>query len=123
MGLILISLLRSLLLTLAIELLVAVAVKVRSAKDLLIIALANILTNPIVNYCYYWAIYLFSAHSITTILILLALEAFAVVTEFLIFKYLLSYDRIGKLKLSLLLNGVSFLTGVVLSALIRLIGV
>lgn len=119
MGLILLSLLRSLLLTLAIELLLAAALKVRGAKDVLVIALANILTNPIVNYCYYWAIYLFSRHSVYTIAILLALEVFAVFAEFLIFRYLLSYDRIGKLKLSLILNGASFLFGVVLTVILR----
>ena len=122
MGLILISLLRSLLLTLVIELFLAAALKMHSGKDLLIVALANILTNPIVNYCYYWAIYFFSAYSIYTILILLALEVFAVFTEYLIFKRLLSYDRIGKLKLSLILNGVSFMIGLFLSALLRWIG-
>ena len=120
MGLILISLLRSLIPTLIVELYLAAALRVHSGKDLLVIALANILTNPIVNYCYYWAIYLFSEHSVYSWLILLALEVFAVVTEFVIYRFLLSYDRIGKLKLSLLLNGASFLFGLLLSLLLKL---
>lgn len=121
MDLVLLSLLRSLLLTLVVELLLAVVLKVRKGKDLLIIALANTLTNPIVNYCYYWTLCLLPEYSIIKGLILLALEVFAVFTEFLIYKYLLSYDRIGKLKLSLLLNGASFLTGFVLTVILRLI--
>lgn len=118
MGLIGLSLLRSLLATMVIELFLAAALKVRSGKDLLIVALVNILTNPVVNYCYYWAIYLFSERSIYTILILLGLEILAVVTEFLIYRRLLTYDRIGPMKLSLLLNGASFLIGVLLSVIL-----
>ena len=121
MKTILLSLLVSLLLTLAVELILALALKVRSKKDLLVIALANLLTNPLVNYCYDWAVYLFTARSVYTILILAGLELFAVLTEFLIYKLLLSYDRIGKLKLSFLLNGASFLAGLLLSGLLRLI--
>ena len=120
MGLILISLLRSLIPTLIVELYLAAALRVRSGKDLVVIALANVLTNPIVNYCYYWAIYLFSEHSIYTWLILLVLEVFAVAAEFLIYRALLSYDRVGKLKLSLLLNGASFLFGLMLTVLMQL---
>lgn len=115
MGLILISLLRSLIPTLIIELYFAAALRVRSGHDLFVIALANILTNPIVNYCYYWAIYLFSEHSAYTWVILLMLEVFAVMTEFVIYRFLLSYDSVGKLKLSLLLNGASFLFGLLLT--------
>ena len=118
---ILISLLLSLALTLAVELSLALILKVRKDKDLAIIALANFLTNPVVNYCYYWAVYLFTERSIYTILILVALEAAAVFVEFLIYRSLLTYDRIGKLKLSLLLNAASFLTGVIISGIIYLL--
>ena len=121
MDLISVSLLQSLLLTLIAELFLAAALKVHSGKDLVVIALVNCLTNPIVNYCYYWAVYWFSARNVYTFLILLGLEAFAVITEFLLYKHLLSYERIAPLKLSLLLNGASFLLGLLLNILLKAI--
>ena len=115
------SLLLSLLLTLAVELSIAFLLKIRRGKDLFIIGLANLLTNPVVNYCYYWAIFFFTARSIYTILILIALEAAAVFVEFIIYKQLLSFERFGKLKLSLLLNGASFLTGLIISIILSIV--
>lgn len=112
---ILLSLLLSLILTLSVELSIAFLLKIRRGKDLIIIGLANLLTNPVVNYCYYWAIYFFTARNVYTVLILIALEAAAVFVEYLIYKLLLSFERFGKLKLSLLLNGASFLTGLIIS--------
>ena len=121
MGSILISLSASLLLTLAVELPLAFLLKVRGGKNLLIVVLVNLLTNPVVNYCYYWALRFFAADSIYTILFLAFLELAAVLTEFLFYKLLLSYDRLGKLKLSLLLNAASFAAGLLVSGAIRLL--
>ena len=112
---ILLSLLLGLILTLAVELTLAFLLKIRRGKDLFVIALANLLTNPVVNYCYYWAIACFTAKSVYTVLILTALELATVFIEFLIYRRLLSFERFGKLKLSLLLNGASFLTGLIIS--------
>ena len=120
MKALLFSLLLSLVITLATELSLALLLKVRSGKDLLVIALVNLLTNPIVNYCAYWMLYLFGLRSIYTILVIILLEAAAVLTEFLIYRQLLLYERIGKLKLSLLLNGASFLAGLAVSGIIAL---
>ena len=117
---ILLSLCLSLILTLAVELLLALLLGVRRGKDIFIIALVNILTNPVVNYCSNWAFLLFSVRSVYSALIVAALEIAAVIVEFLIYRRLLSYDRIGKLKLSLLLNGASFLMGIVVSAVMML---
>ena len=117
---ILLSLSLSLILTLAVELALALILGVRRGKDLFIIALANILTNPAVNYCAYWAFRLFTTHSIYTVLIIILLEISAVFAEFIIYRRLLSYERVGKLKLSLLLNAASFLTGIVISAFMTL---
>ena len=121
MNSVLLSLLLSLVLTLAVELTLAFLLKVRDKKDLLVIALSNLLTNPIVNYCYYWAIFIFTKHSVFTYIILAFLEVAAVLTEYMIYRKLLSYDRIGKLNLSLILNAASFLTGIALSAALRLL--
>lgn len=109
------SLFLSLFVTLAAELLFAYLLRVRRPRDLLVVALVNILTNPIVNYGYYWAVYLFPDRSIYTVLIVALLEVGAVLTEYVIYRCLLSYDRIGKLKLSLLLNAASFVTGLLVS--------
>lgn len=111
----------SLILTLAVELSVAALLRIRQGKQLLLIALANLLTNPAVNYCYYWALRFFTADNIYAILILIALEAAAVLIEFLIYRSLLSFDRFGKLKLSLILNGSSFGAGLLVSVIIKLL--
>lgn len=116
---ILLPLLFSLVLTLAVELTLALLLQVRRGKDLFVIALVNILTNPIVNYCYYWAIFFFSEHSVYTYLILAVLEIAAVIIEFLLYRSLLSYDRIGKLKLSIILNSASFIAGLLLTVILR----
>ena len=116
----LIPLLFSLVLTLAVELTLAFLLKVRAPKDLLVVALANLLTNPLVNYAYYWAIYFFTSRSLYTYLILAALELAAVLVEFLIYRMLLSYDRIKKLLLSVILNAASFLSGILVTLLLRL---
>ena len=118
---ILLPLLFSLVLTLAVELPLALLLKVRRGKDLLVIALVNILTNPVVNYCYYWAVFIFSEHSVYTYLILAVLEITAVIIEFLFYRSLLSYDRIGKLKLSVILNSASFIAGLLLTVIIRVV--
>ncbi len=117
---ILLSLLISLALTLVVELSFALILKVRNKKDLFVIGLANILTNPVVNYCYYWAIFLFGEHSVYTILIITALEIAAVFAEFFLYRRLLTEQRIGKLKLSLLLNAASFAAGWVVTGMLRL---
>lgn len=106
------SLLTSLGITLIAELSLSLLLGI-SGKDLAIIAAANLLTNPAVNYCAYWAIFLFTYRNPYTILIILILELLAVFIEFLIYKPLLRFERFGKLKLSFLLNGASFLAGII----------
>ena len=106
-------------LTLLTELSLALLLKIRGKKDLAVIALVNLLTNPVVNYCYYWAIYLFGRHSGYTVLILALLELAAVLTEFLLYRPLLSFQRFGKLRLSLLLNGASFAAGLIVSMIMQ----
>ena len=118
---ILLPLIFSLVLTLAVELPLALLLKVRRVKDLLVIALVNILTNPVVNFCYYAAILLFSEYSVITYIILAVLEIAAVIVEFLFYRRLLSYDRIGKLKLSIILNSASFLAGLLLTVILKAI--
>lgn len=120
MAQILLSLLLSLTLTLIVELALALILKIRG-RDLLIITLVNILTNPAVNFCYYWAAYRFSGQRLIIVLILIALEAAAVLIEFMFYKLLLKKTHIGKLKLSLLLNAASFAAGLIVSVIMRLL--
>ena len=121
MNVILLSLFRSLMLTLVIEISLAVLLDIRGGKDLAISVLVNVLTNPVVNYCYDWAIFLFSENSPYTWLILAFLELAAVFCEFFIYRQLLTFERFGKLKLSFLLNGASFLVGLLVTGLIRIV--
>ena len=120
MNSVIVSLLLSLALTLTVELSLSLLLKVRG-KDLLIISLANLLTNPVVNYCSYWAFYLFGFRSVHTLAIIILLEVGAVFIEYFIYKHLISFDRFGKLKLSLILNGGSFIAGIAVSILIQTI--
>ena len=110
----------SLVITLAIELSLATALKIRGMKNMLIILLANLLTNPAANYCYDWAMYLLSHDSGWLILITVALEAAAILIEFMIYRFLLDFDSIGKFKLSLILNGASFAAGILISCAMKL---
>ncbi len=115
MSQILLSLGESLVLTLAVELLTALLLQVRGRKNIVVIFLANLLTNPIVNYCAYWALYVFGGHGLYSALIIAFLELAAVLAEYLIYKHLLSFERFGKLKLALLLNAASFSAGLIIS--------
>ena len=110
----------SLAVTLAVELSLAAALRIRGGRDLLIILLANLLTNPTANYCYDWALYFFNSNSGYLILIAVVLEAAVILTEYLIYRLLLSDCRVGKLKLSLILNGASFLAGILISFVLKL---
>ena len=108
------SLLTALLLTLAVELGLAALLGVRGL-DLVIIAAANCLTNPLVNYLFDWAWVLCGGQPLIPYVCLAALEAAAVFGEALLYRRLLSYRRIGALRLSLLLNAASFAAGLVIA--------
>ena len=105
------SLLTSLALTLIIELAAAWVMRIRSVLDLTFVALANCITNPIVNVCFYFALSVFSARSPLPYVMLAGLEIAAVFAEFLYYKITLRYLEISKLKLSVVLNTASFMTG------------
>lgn len=110
MSALLFALLISLCLTLAAELGVAALVGVRG-WDFLFIALINCLTNPIVNYVYDLALYFCGYGSAIPYIILAVLEIGTVFAEGLLFSRLLRFRRFGGFRLSLILNGSSFLIG------------
>ena len=85
------SLLTSLALTLIIELAAAWVMRIRSVLDLTFVALANCITNPIVNVCFYFALSVFSARSPLPYVMLAGFEIAAVFAEFLYYKITLRY--------------------------------
>lgn len=108
-GLILESLMRSLLLTLAVELGIAWLIGVRKRKDLALVALVNVLTNPplvlILD-----LVYVFDRDHLHWYLIA-ALELAAVCIEALLYRNRLEFKRISPWQISLLLNGISYFGG------------
>lgn len=112
------ALLLSLVITLITELILAVLLGVRGI-DLVVIGLANCVTNPIVNYCYDWALVLSNGNLMISSICLFLLEAFAVICEALLFRALLRYRKIRPVWLSLILNASSFSVGLIIT-LIRI---
>ncbi|NLK86600.1 MAG: hypothetical protein GX279_03800 [Clostridiaceae bacterium] len=70
-------------LTLVLELAFALIFRVRQKKELLLVCLVNIITNPAVVFLYYLAAY---AGDIAQTLVLIILEVLAVVVEALFYK-------------------------------------
>jgi hypothetical protein len=101
-------------LTLLLEGLIALVVGVRDKKDLLLVCLVNVLTNPAVVLCYH----LNSAYiGINQVLVKLILEALAVLTEGLYYRKYASGIR-HPFWFSVLANGFSFGVGLLLNKLI-----
>ena len=115
---VLLLLLTCLILTTILELFFAVAFRVKK-HNLLIVVLAQIVTNPIVvsvsNYIYY------STGAREGFLIsLFILEIIAIAVEGVMYKFFFrGYSFINPFVLSLILNVISFLTGVILYGLTR----
>ena len=108
-------LVRCLLLTIIIELVVALILSVRDKKDILNIILVNVLTNPVVVMTQ-TILYINYGHNIEMIGIII-LEIFVVFIEGLIYKKTLEYNEINPFLLSLLLNASSFFIGELINIL------
>lgn len=104
------SLLLSLALTLAVEVPLAAALRVRG-WDLVLVGLINCVTNPIVNVAYNAAWLWWSGTPWAPYAALAVLEAAVLFGEALFFKKALTFRRCGALRLSLLLNAASFAAG------------
>ena len=97
----------SLLLTIIIELVVAVMVGIRNQDDIRLVVLVNVLTNPVVVLTYY----LLTNHTVwNTIYIILVLEVAAVFVEGFCYQKCSKKIRHPYL-LSFGLNGISYLIG------------
>lgn len=93
----------------------AAALGIRDRRDIRNVILVNIMTNPVVAALpvYMNIRYGLKARNLT----LAVLEAFAVLSEAAVYKRYLSYDRIRPLVLSIALNAVSYLIGVIINRL------
>ena len=105
--------LRCLVLTILIETVLAILLKVRDKKDLLNIILANSLTNPlvVVSSLYFNLFYGMVGRNIS----LIFLEISVVFVEGIIYEKFLKYRKVNPLLLAVILNGTSFLTGEILN--------
>lgn len=107
------SMLISLLLTLAFEILGAVILGVEKRRDLAVVALAQLATNPIVVITSLWFNLRYGLAGRTAALAVL--EPLAVISEAVIYKKALEYCKIKPLMLSFLLNCFSFVAGEILN--------
>jgi len=108
-------LIRCLLLTIIIELIIALILGVRNKKDIINIILVNVITNPIVVMSQ-TLLYIKFGYNIEMIGIAI-LEVLVVLVEGLIYKKVLNYKKINPILLSLILNALSFLIGELINLL------
>lgn len=105
----------SLILTEIFEIFISLILGVRKPKDVLTILAVNMLTNPIVvllanivkalnnSYIYY--------------IVILIAEITVIITEGMIYRKLLDYNKISGMKLSIINNLLSYLSGIVINIL------
>jgi len=110
-----IILLEFLLLTIVVEVIMSLILKVKNKKDILNIILVNIFTNPMVTSIgiYFNLKYGMSGRNIS----LIFLELYALFIEGFIYKKVLNYKRINPFVLSFILNLSSFLIGEIINYL------
>lgn len=98
----------SLLLTLIVELLLALLLGVRKPRDFLLIFLVNLVTNPLIGISldvYY------SLVSMPPVWLIALLEIGVVVGEWALYRGRLEYQKLPPFGVSLILNAASYLTG------------
>ena len=101
-----------LIITIVVELLVALLLKVKNKKDLVNVLLVNILTNPLL-------VSIDNAISVKfgikiAYIVLVVLEILVVIVEGYIYKKYLNYKKINPYILSLILNICSYLSGLII---------
>lgn len=106
------TMLKCLIMTIIIELLIALILKIYNKKDIINIILVNILTNPIVSSIPY-IISLFYGYKYYKLTLIL-LEIWAFVIEALIYKKYLNNKKINPFILSIILNLSSYLIGLII---------
>lgn len=107
--------LRCLFLTILIEGIISLVLKVRK-KDLVYVLLVNIMTNPLVVSIQIYLAYNYSIKLSNTVLYIL--EVLVVIVEGFVYSKTLKYKRINPFLLSLLLNGGSYFIGEIINKII-----
>lgn len=106
---------RCLILTILIELLVAVIIGIKNKKDLLNVVLVNIFTNPLVVSIPILVRIKMGYNS--QVISLIILELFAFISEGFIYSKTLKYKKINPYLISLILNLSSYLIGELINKL------
>ena len=109
------SLLISLILTLVIELGVAICLGVRGKNDLLLVVLVNTLTNPVVVFLANLSFLLGASWIAVRVAIIIVLEILAFLVEGFLLKKFLQNKKIQPYLLALLMNLISFGSGIVIN--------
>lgn len=107
--------LRCLILTIIIEVIIGLILKIKNKKDLLNIILANIITNPIVVSIPVYINIKFGLLERNICLIIL--EILTLFVEGFIYKKVLNYKKINPYLISLILNMSSYLIGEIINYL------
>ena len=107
---------RSLILTVIIEVVIGIILGIRNKKDIINIALVNIITNPIVNITTISLNIYVSLHARNVSLYVL--EVLVLFIEGFIYKKVLEYKKINYFLISLILNASSFGIGILLNSFI-----
>ncbi len=106
---------RSLACTLVIETVFAIVLGVRNKKDILNVELVNIMTNPIVVSVSFVTGFFYGQDA--RLIVLIVLEIMAFVSEGFVYHKTLRYGKINPFLFSLLLNGASYGTGLIINKL------
>lgn len=111
----LLMMIRCLVLTILVELILGLILRIRDKKDIINLILVNIVTNPIVVMAQV-ILYKYFGHNAEIIGIII-MEILAVLIEGLIYKKVLKYKKINPIILSLILNTTSFFIGELINRL------
>lgn len=103
-------------LTLVIEITAALLIGLRKPKDLLNVALVNILTNPIVVFSAFMSGFIYGSR--IQLIVTVILEIAVLIAEALIYRKTLLTKCINPFVVSLILNGVSFFGGEIINRII-----
>jgi len=103
------SLIISFTLTLFIEISAGAALGVRTKRDFLLIALVNLVTNPLLVQILNTLSYLFNRRPVWYLI--LFLEATVVIVEGLLYRNRLNYKKINPFIFSFILNAISYFGG------------
>lgn len=107
-------LIRNLLLTIIIELAISLILGIKEKKDINNIIIINCITNPILNIILLIIMYFISNNIIIYSLIFI-FEIIVIYLEYLYYKNRIIFKNINILLFSIILNTISFMTGLIIS--------